>query len=240
MKGLFITGTDTGVGKTSVSILLGLFLQQRGIKVGLMKPIATGGHWEGDRLVSPDAIYMKKALSLEDEPELINPLCLEPPLAPLVAARLTRQELNLVAVREAFETLAHRYDYLIVEGIGGLLVPLTRDTLVADLARDLALPLLVVARPSLGTINHTLLTIRCARHEGLTIRGFILNDTSGTEIGLAELTNPQIIEELTQVPFCGYIPFLGPRLLERLNPLYGRVLEYWLGPFLPHLLQLGT
>jgi dethiobiotin synthetase len=229
-SGLFITGTDTDVGKTVATAIIALALHHRGVKVGMMKPIATGGRWDGNRLISPDAEYLKKILALEDDLELINPICLELPLAPLVAAKLIGTRIDLDQVWKAYEILRSRYEFLIVEGIGGLMVPIFEGFMVADLAKEFALPLVIIARPGLGTINHTLLTIQCARYYNLTIQGFIFNNSKMTQIGLAELTNHQTIEEIGQIPFWGNIPFLDRNFLENLNlrTISGKILEEWI------------
>ena len=215
MGGLFITGTDTGVGKTIVTAIIAQAMRCRGLRVGVMKPIATGGRWENGRLVSTDAEYLLKALASEDDLELINPICMELSLAPLVAAELSGVELDLGRVWQAYEILGARYEFLILEGIGGLMVPIKKGYLVADLAKHFGLPLIIVARPGLGTINHTLLTIQGARDYDLPIKGFIFSDSTENERGLAELTNAHIIEEITQVPFLGHIPFLGEDLTDK-------------------------
>jgi dethiobiotin synthetase len=204
-KGIFITGTDTGVGKTVVAAGIAGALKQKGINVAVMKPVQSGGVWRKKRLVSLDLEMMRKAIGLTEDINLLNPYCLEPPMAPFLAAEISGIEIKTKKILEAYWQLAEKYEFLIVEGAGGLLVPIRDDYLMADLIKDLKLPLLVVARPSLGTINHTALTIKYAQSQGLPIKGVIINGLR--EMGLVEKTNPQIIERITSVPVLGIIPY---------------------------------
>ncbi|MBI3600733.1 MAG: adenosylmethionine--8-amino-7-oxononanoate transaminase [Nitrospinae bacterium] len=199
-KGIFITGTDTGVGKTVVSAGIALSLRSKGIDVGIMKPIQSGGR--------EDTEFLIKASAVKDEIELINPCYFEKPLAPLTASEIKGVKIDITAIKNAFEELSRRHDVVIVEGIGGLLVPLTQDYFVSDLILELDLPVVIVSRPDLGTINHTLLTIKHAREAGIDIIGIIFNETKKRRKGLAEKTNPSIIEKLSGVPILGTLPYI--------------------------------
>ena len=200
-RGLFITGTDTGVGKTLVAAGLAAWCRARGIDVGIMKPIATGGR------VSADAVQLAHAAAVDDPPALISPVCFREPLAPFVAAQRAGTSIRWSAIRRAFMQLRQRHRFVIVEGVGGLLVPLARRKTVADLIRLLGLPVLVVARRSLGTLNHTLLTVQEARRQELQVLGVILNaaDPPSADRGarLAERTNPRALEQCLSVPLLG-------------------------------------
>ena len=211
---LFITGTDTGVGKTVVTALLASCLARRGISVGVMKPVATGGEELGGALRSPDALFFKEKLALDEPLELINPVCFREPLAPSVAARREGREVDLAQLDEAYASLKRRHDALLIEGIGGLLVPLKGRFSVADLILRWELPLLIVARPGLGTINHTALTISHARSQGLRVAGFIVNASRPLQGDRAEATNPACIEELCDVRCWGSIPYSDEPLAE--------------------------
>lgn len=198
-KGVFITGTDTGVGKTRIACLLAEQLKQKGISVGVMKPICTG-----DRR---DAVLLKKSAGVNDPIDDINPIYLEKPLAPLVAAKLQNKKINFHEVKTAYKKLLKKYRFLIVEGAGGLLVPVTRNIFIADIAKMFGLPLLIVSRPGLGAINHTLLTVNCARRYGLDIIGFGLNCAERGKKGLAEKTNPSVISRIGRIKYLGTIPY---------------------------------
>ena len=217
VRGVFVTGTDTGVGKTVVACAIAAWCRRRGVDVGVMKPVATGGRrrWEGgaSRWVSGDAIRLARAAHSHDPWSLINPACFQEPLAPWTAARRARKPIALQAVLSAFESLAARHDLLVVEGAGGLLVPLTDRATVADLARRMGLALLIVARPDLGTLNHTLLTIRCARWMALPLAGVVFNQAQPAPrdpmARLTQRTNPMVLERFARVPVLGRLPFLA-------------------------------
>ena len=215
VRGIFVTGTDTGVGKTVVACALAAWCRAQGLRVGVMKPIASGGRRMRDggraRWVSDDAVHLVRAAGVDDPWSLVNPVCFKEPLAPWTAARRERRPIRLDAVVEAFFALRERHDILIVEGVGGLLVPLNARETVAELAKRLGLPLLLVARPGLGTLNHILLSLECARERSLPVCGLIINHSRHPSRGvmacLAERTNPEILARLARVPIVGHLPF---------------------------------
>ncbi len=203
--GIFITGTDTGVGKTVVAAGLALALRARGVKVGVMKPVATGCRGSDGCLISDDAVYLWEAAENE-YPYLTNPFRFRNPLAPHVAATLEKREIDLKKIHSAYQELQKHYDFMIVEGVGGLLVPITKDYFVSHLIREMQLPLLIVARSGLGSINHTLLTLDAAVIRGFQIRGIIFNRVPVVNCSLADMTNPKVIHELSGVPVLGTLP----------------------------------
>lgn len=172
MRGLFVTGTDTGVGKTIVAAAILAALRARGERVAAFKPVVTGTDEPVDPDWPPDDVLLAGAAGMH--PEDVAPTRFGPPLSPHLAAQLAGEQLDPAALRAAFAGHAAEADTVIVEGVGGLLVPLTRDYLVRDLACDVALPLVIAARPGLGTINHTLLTLEAARTAGLTVAGVVM------------------------------------------------------------------
>lgn len=212
---LLVTGTDTGVGKTFVTAGLAAEMAARGLPVGVMKPFATGARTIRGRLVSDDAVLLKHAAGVDDRLDLINPVCLKPPLAPEVAARIARRPITPKTVWAAYRALSQKHRPMIVEGVGGLLVPLFTGFTVADLAKRLRLPLLIVTRPALGTLNHTALTVHAARSAGLRILGLVVNYATRTRKGLAERTNPAALERLTGVPVLGEVPYGAGRAVFR-------------------------
>jgi dethiobiotin synthetase len=209
IRAFLVTGTDTGVGKTLVSGGLAAALARRGIDVGVMKPFATGARRKRGKLVSEDAEFLREAAGVSDPLDQINPVCLEPPLAPFMAARVVRKPIDLRTVGSAYRILRGAHSTLIVEGVGGLLVPLLTGFTVAHLARRWKLPLLIVTRPTLGTLNHTALSVLAARSFGLRILGLVVNQGSPAPRGLAERLNPAALEAETRVPILAQIPFLG-------------------------------
>ncbi len=205
MTGIFVTGTDTDVGKTVVSAALALALQARSVAVRVVKPVQTG---------AGDASTLRELARLDASPEEIALFSFDAPLAPLVAARLEGVELDLgdVASRVPIGGDA----FTIVEGAGGLLCPVGPGWTIADLAGRLQLPLLVVARAGLGTVNHTLLTVREAARRGLEVAGVVLNGSTDESTA----TNAELIESFAGVRVLGRIPWLeGGPTAERLAEL---------------------
>ena len=198
-QGIFITGTGTEIGKTVIAGGLAASLKQAGMNVGVMKPISTGD--------TADAQFLKHAAQVDDEIASINPIYLRHPLAPSVAARMEGREINVSCVETAFAELQQKYDFVIVEGVGGIAVPIQDDFLVVHLIKRLQLPILIVAQAGLGTLNHTLLTVAYARQFELQITGIVLNGLRAETAGLAEATNPAEIENLTGVPVVGIVPY---------------------------------
>jgi len=169
--GLFVTGTDTGVGKTVVACAIAEGLRRRRIDVGVMKPIETGVGPQGPL----DAIALVEAARVDDPLELVCPQRFELPAAPSVAAAREGRRVERAAIRDAFSRLRERHAFLLVEGAGGLLVPIDAGYTMADLAGELGLPLLVVARGALGTVNHTLLTLEAIERRGLALAGVVVS-----------------------------------------------------------------
>ena len=233
-RGIFVTGTDTGVGKTVVACALAAWASRCGVDVGVMKPIATGGRLlpEGPllRRVSDDAVRLAQAAAASDPWTLVNPICLTEPIAPWTAARRARSPIRLSTVRKAFRELSRRHEALIVEGIGGVLVPLSARLTVGDLMEDLGLPLLIVARPGLGTLNHTLLTVQAAQQRRLPVLGVVINQASSSSDDpmsrLTERTNPALLRRLVSVPILGPLPQL--RAGRRDGPWTPEVLAGWI------------
>lgn len=218
-KGIFVTGTDTGVGKTLVAAGIASLLQDAGFDVGVMKPVATGGRRMSDKLVSDDAVLMMQAARSQDAYSLVNPVCLPSMMAPIVASRVDRLRVEWEGIWTAYKTLRQRHKHLIVEGIGGLLVPIVNKLYVADMAHKMKLPILIVSRPILGTINHTLLTIEAARKRRLRIKGIIFNSTKMSSGTLVADTSKAEVERHSGVPVIATIPYIN-------NPTPGNIAAF--------------
>jgi len=200
VRGLFITGTDTGIGKTVVTSLLLAHLRRRGANAVAMKPISSGDRGDGCIL---------QALAAGDVTlDEANPVHFRHPLAPYVAAQIEGRRVNVRRLIRAHESLAARFPFVLVEGIGGLLVPLTRRYFVRDLIADLGLPVLIVARPGLGTINHIALTVEAARDTRLKVVGVVFNDAHGGAKTLPERTNARAVEETSGVKVLAEVPYV--------------------------------
>ena len=207
MGGFFITGTDTGAGKTVVTASLALALRRRGLRVGVMKPVETGCLREDDRLVPQDALFLLEASGCQAPLELVNPYALAEPLAPALAAEREGIRIELARLEACYRELARRYDMVLVEGAGGLLVPLTEQHTMLDLANGLGLPLVVVARNILGVINHTALTVAVARQHGAGVLGVVLNHPD-PDSDLATQTNAAALRRWAGAPLLGEMPYV--------------------------------
>jgi dethiobiotin synthetase len=204
-RGFFVTGTDTGVGKTLVACALVRGLRARGVDVGAMKPIETGVQAEGPR----DALALRDAAGGGDALDTVCPQRFALPAAPTVAAAAEGRRVELGAVRRAFAALAARHACLVVEGAGGLLVPAAEGVSMADLAGELGLPLLVVARARLGTVNHTRLTLEVAAARRLALAGVVISHGS-TPLTAAECENLAYLRVELGARLVGEIPSLAP------------------------------
>jgi dethiobiotin synthetase len=206
-KGIFVTGTDTGVGKTYVAAGIAAALRSQGVNVGVMKPIETGCRIRSRTLIPVDAVCLAEAAGAHDSLRLISPYRFRKSLAPAVAAELEGRKIEIRRIMNAYRALIGRHDYMIIEGAGGIMVPLSGDYLYLDLAQAIGLPVMVVARPALGTINHTLLTVSALRERGLKIAGVVINYSDNRRPGLAEKTSPQVIEKISGVPVLGIVRY---------------------------------
>jgi len=204
--GFLITGTDTGVGKTLVGCALAAALSRR-MRVGVLKPAETGCREVEGQLVPEDALRLREAADCSASLDLVCPFRYAEPLAPWIAAERAGRPISIERIRRCFEELAAGSDVVIVEGAGGLLVPLTREQSFADLAGELGLRLIIVVGSRLGALNQTLLTIECSRRRGLDVLGTVLNQTTAEE-DLAQATNAQALGKLTDAPSLAKIPFL--------------------------------
>jgi dethiobiotin synthetase len=203
-KGIFITGTDTGVGKSIASAVVTKLLKRKGHSVGVMKPITSGCIERDGHLVSEDAELLCYAAGIELTPD-VTPYLLRAPLAPSMAASLEGVTIEFEKIADAYRRLAEKDDYVIVEGAGGLMVPIAGGLLMSDLALHLGLPIAVVARPNLGTINHTLLTTFSARQLGLEVKGVIVNKYP-EHPGQAEEYAPHLLSSLSGCLLLGVFP----------------------------------
>lgn len=203
IKGFFITGTDTGVGKTIVTAcLLSLFRKYR-LTAGVMKPFETGV--TGKTL--SDAEFLIKAEGAGSAIADVSPMRFKTPASPLQASQVEKRPINIKLILRKFHELAGKNEFMLVEGVGGILAPITDKYLVIDLIRDLRLPLIVVCRYNLGTLNHTLLTLKAAQAEGIAVRGIIFNQTT-PKMSAIEKQQPALVRKLTKTPVLGECPYI--------------------------------
>lgn len=209
----FITGTDTGVGKTFVASAIAYKLRTTGLRVGVMKPVQSGCD-PTDETTLTDAYRLKEAANSLDPLDLICAYTFKEALAPNIAARRAGVQINIDKILADFDEISRDKEAVIVEGAGGLLAPLTDEATFADLALRLKMPLVIVAANRLGTINHTLLTISAAREAGLAIAGIVVNSTSAVA-DLSATCNASEIKRLTpEIPFLGEVPFMENSSIE--------------------------
>ncbi len=215
-SGLFITGTDTEVGKTYVAALLAGELFRARRRVGVYKPAASGctvvrvpNPALPGRLVSDDAVALWEAAGRPGELEHVCPQRFAAPLAPHLAARAEGKQLDAELLRTGLDYWTTRSDFVLVEGAGGLLCPLGERELMADLAGDFRLPLVIIARNALGTINHTLLTVEAAERRNLPIAGIILNTPSPRPGDLSVSDNLSEIQAHCTAPVLGEVAHCG-------------------------------
>jgi dethiobiotin synthetase len=236
-KGWFVTGTDTGVGKTVVAGALAWLAREAGWRVGVFKPTATGCRRDVRLgLVCADTEFLAHCAEASENLETINPVRYSAELAPMVAAERQHRPIDWAAIRASWERI-RQADVAVVEGAGGLLVPIDREHNMADLAKELDIPLVIVARPGLGTINHTLLTIEAARTRGLSIAAVVINGYRPDAATPAEESNPEVIGRLAKMPIPLIVPFDPGTSVEKgkigesvLYPLRSFVRATKLGP----------
>lgn len=221
-KGCFITGTDTGVGKTVVTAALATILREQGLRVGVMKLVETGCLWVGDSLLPQDAMFLRAASACRAPEKVIVPYVFAEPVAPALAAEIAGVMISMDHIRSCYQQLYVEHDIVLVEGAGGLLVPLSDQLTMHDVAVALDLPLLIIARNALGTINHTALTVAVA-HERSRVLGVVLNHTQPPDpLDPAVQTNAVSLLRWAQVSrFCQlpHVTLLTPETLSSLGRL---------------------
>lgn len=200
-KGFFVTGTDTGIGKTTVSCALLHAFAAQGKKAVGMKPIAAGsenGRW-------PDVELLLAAGNVNVTHQQINPYAFAPPISPHLAAQQAGMEIDLTVIRRTYQELSATTDIVIVEGAGGFLAPVNRHQTGADLAKLLNLPVILVVGMRLGCLNHALLTAQAVRSAGLTLAGWVANCIDPQMLALTE--NIATLEQRLDGPLLGVVPF---------------------------------
>ncbi len=206
--GLFVTGTDTGVGKTYVSAIALTQLRSAGIDVGAMKPVETGCAEAEGELIPADALSLVEAAAVRDDMRLVAPYRYRAPVAPFVAAEMEGRPIDPLRILEAFAGLSVNHSFILVEGAGGALVPLTGSYTMLDLAVELELPVLVVAASRLGAINHSLLTLEACGGRGLEVACLVLNRMTPDANG-AQRTNAEALGKLVGEPIVEVGPGAG-------------------------------
>jgi len=207
-RGYFITGTDTGVGKTAVTLGLMAHLQAHGQRVAAMKPVASGCELTAAGLVNEDALQLQRQSSVMLPYALVNPYAFEPPIAPHIAAARVGQTIAINTIQSAYAEIAHKADCVLVEGVGGWQVPLNDDETLADLARALGLEVILVVGIRLGCLNHALLTAASITASGCVPVGWVANHLPPGADFAGEIINT--LKSRLSFQFLGDVPVMEP------------------------------
>lgn len=212
MKGIFITGTDTGIGKTYFTLACIRAMQQAGMKTVAMKPVASGAEMIDGRLRNDDALLIQHALQQDVAYELINPYVFAPPISPHLAAARAGCEIDLQHIHTCFQQLSKTAEFSIVEGVGGWLAPLSNTLSVADMAGKLGLPVVMVVGMRLGCLNHARLTAQAIAQSGVPLAGWVANCLDPVLAGIDEQ-----IDYISQALGRGPLTILGWQQAARLS-----------------------
>ncbi|MGQ0605601.1 MAG: dethiobiotin synthase [Candidatus Nitrosotenuis sp.] len=217
MKSFFVTGTDTGVGKTVFTCGLAQLLHDSGINVGVMKPFATGIP-QKNGFQSEDVSLLVKYSGVSDPENMINPYFFAIPSSPYTAARKMEKTIDIDIVLSSFEKLQSLHDVVLVEGIGGIMTPILKDYSIIDLIKDLNLSTMVVASSQIGTINHTLLTVEACKKYGVHMSGLIINNIGADSYDMhdleADLVSLSGVDVITNIPHLDNIEKISTILNE--------------------------
>ena len=206
MKSLFITGTDTDVGKTYITAGLAVVIRKMGIDVGVMKPFAAGtAQKKGYK--SEDIKILSKAAQACDPEKLVNPQFFPIPASPYTAWKNLKIKPKINSVLSSFKSLSKIHSMMLVEGMGGIMTPILKNYFVTDLIKDMKIPAVLVTRTKVGTINHTIMTVKMCEKYKIPIKGIIINDFDSDGYKIKELTRD--FKSLTGVPILGSIPFIN-------------------------------
>ncbi|MDQ2085319.1 dethiobiotin synthase [Herbivorax sp. ANBcel31] len=217
-KAIFIAGTDTDVGKTFITAGLNYSLNKAGYKCCSFKPVQSGGIESNHSLIPGDIDFIKKITDIDEPYEKMNSYCLKEEVSPHLASELEDIQIDREKIIADFNYLNQKYDYTLVEGAGGLVVPIIRNKYyMYDLIKDLNIPVLLVARAGVGTINHTALTCEFAKLKGIKINGIIINEYKGK---LCEKDNIDIITKITGIPVVSVMPFIKTDKISDIKACY--------------------
>ena len=205
MKSLFITGTDTDVGKTYIIAGLAVVIRKMGIDVGVMKPFAAGkAQKKGYK--SKDIVIISKAAQACDPENLVNPQFFPISASPYTAWKNLKTKPKISTILSSFKKLSKLHDILLVEGMGGIMTPILKDYHITNLIKEMKIPAVIVTRSKIGTVNHTIMTVKMCEKYKIPIKGIIINDFDSNGYKIKELTRD--FKSLTNVPVLGSIPFI--------------------------------
>ena len=217
IPGLLVTGTDTGIGKTVIAGAIADWFRRQHHRVAVLKPAGSGCARRREGLVSEDAEFLALCADARFPLDVICPVRYVEPLAPAIAAERAKEPLDWEAVNRSVEAMSKSSDIMVVEGVGGLMVPMDERHTFLDVARWLKLPTVVVARPNLGTINHTLLTVKALRSADVKVAGVVINRYPAQSADVASETNPRAIERWGKVPVLCVVPDVPAGIKDHLH-----------------------
>lgn len=231
IPGLLVTGTDTDIGKTLIAGAIAACLRGKRQRVGVLKPAASGCVRRREGLVSEDAEFLAVCADANQPLDIIAPQRFQEPLAPAIAAQRAGVELDWASIQRSIDMTSRTNDVLVVEGVGGIMVPMDAKHTMLDVAVWLGLPAVVVARPALGTINHTLLTVEALRCADVKVAGVVINRYPPETPGAAEETNPRAIEKYGKVPVLCIVPDVKSEITSKVpdDVLAAVAMVDWLG-----------
>ncbi len=206
LKSLFITGTDTDVGKTYITAGLAVTFRKMGIDVGVMKPFAAGTA-QKKGFKSEDIEILSNAAQVNDPENLVNPQFFTIPASPYTAWKNLKIKPKINSVLSSFKSLSKIHSMMLVEGMGGIMTPILKNYFVTDLIKDMKIPAILVTRTKVGTVNHTMMTVKMCEKYKIPIKGIIINDFDSDGYKTKELTRD--LTSLTGVPILGSIPFIN-------------------------------
>jgi dethiobiotin synthetase len=223
LKSLFITGTDTDVGKTYIAAGLAIVIRKMGIDVGVMKPFAAGtAQKKGYK--SEDIVILSRAAQACDPENLVNPQFFPIPASPYTAWKNLKIKPKINSVLSSFKRLSKIHSMMLVEGMGGIMTPILKNYFVTDLIKDMKIPAILVTRTKVGTVNHTIMTVKMCEKYKIPIKGIIINDFDSDGYKVKELTRD--FKSLTGVPVLGSIPFINNMSDASLYRIFKKNLDF--------------
>ena len=222
LKSLFISGTDTDVGKTYVTAGLAVTLRRMGIDVGIMKPFAAGiAQKKGFK--SEDVEILANSAQVNDSEKLLNPQFFPISASPYTAWKNLKIKPQINSVLSSFKSLSKIHSMLLVEGMGGIMTPILKNYFITDLIKDMKIPTILVTRTKVGTVNHTIMTVKMCEKYKIPIKGIIINDFDSDGYKTKELTRD--LKNLTGVSVLGSIPFIDDLSDSSLNRIFKKNLD---------------
>ena len=222
MKSIFITGTDTDVGKTYITAGLAITLRKMSVDVGVMKPFAAGAA-QKKGYKSEDVEILSKSAQINDPENLVNPQFFPIPASPYTAWKKLKIKPKIPMILSSFKKLTSMHEMMLVEGIGGILTPILKDYYVTNLIKDMKIPTIIVTRSKVGTVNHTLMTVKMCEKYKIPIKGIIINNFDGDGYPINQLKKD--LEDLTKVKVLGSIPFIDDMGDESLYKIFKKNID---------------